>query len=68
MQVDATSREGPGRALEQAAQAYLRSLRGKRRDEPPPSLSEETIDTLRRVITSVIYVCKSKCRYSQLDG
>jgi hypothetical protein len=49
MQVDTTSREGPGRALEQAAQAYLRSLR---RDEPPPSLSEETIDTLRGVITS----------------
>jgi hypothetical protein len=52
MQVDTTSREGPGRALEQAAQAYLRSLRGKRRDESPPSLSEETIDTLRQVITS----------------
>jgi hypothetical protein len=52
MQVDTTSREGPGRALEQAAQAYLRSLHDVRRDEPPPSLSEETIDTLRRVITS----------------
>jgi hypothetical protein len=52
MQVDTTSREGPGRALEQAAQAYLRSLHGVRRDEPSPSLSEETIDTLRRVITS----------------
>ena len=49
MQVDATSREAPGRALEQCAQAYLRSLR---RDEPPPSLSEQVIGTLRQVITS----------------